>query len=579
MTQESESPENPGRSTAPLHAGCWGRIRAGRTLRGKADAWRRLVGAHALDALGMLAAVAYAAPSIGYPFGFDQPIHWYIGRRLLDGEMPYAAGVSTKPPGVFVVYALAQAVLGDELWAIRVVDLLFLLATGVLVATFRARRRGRDGRVASMPPQQPGEVGAACLALAGIYYTYFDFSDTAHPELWQGFFMLASAWAIVRAPCARVTLRRALGAGILACIAVTFKHVAAITGVICGAAVVGLALARRDVFGSIRGAAAFAGGVALVLGLVLGLFWVAGSFEQFWELMVDYILRYAAGAGGRFGVPRWLTASYGLYMVVACSSAFGAGIGVVSAAGNHRERWVGLWILTSLIGALASVAVQKRVFGRAGFTYHFVVVVPFLALCLSWGLRQALPRNGMAQLAVVVFLVGASFLQAPAWTFNRAWDYRQEWASFWDYVNGRRSYDEYHRVHQNGRIESNVRLHRVAVAIECRKEAGDTLCVDGFIAHLYQMTGLRCPSRFLIGDGVGDVRAWHEEYARMLDETPPTFFVTFPDRPRARELVRRGYRRHDVRAQGVTYSLMIRDQARALSGRHAGCSEDGSETR
>ena len=44
----------------------------------------------------------------------------------------------------------------------------------------------------------------------------------------------------------------------------------------------------------------------------------------------------------------------------------------------------------------------------------------------------------------------------------------------------------------------------------------------------------------------------------MLDETPPTFFVTFPNRPRVRRLMRRGYRRHDIRANGITFSLLIR---------------------
>ena len=119
-------------------------------------------------------------------------------------------------------------------------------------------------------------------------------------------------------------------------------------------------------------------------------------------------------------------------------------------------------------------------------------------------------------------------------------------------------------------------MTQVAAEIRRRARPGDTLCVDGFIAPLYQMTGLRCPSRFLIGDGVGHSPAWQTEYARMLDETPPTFFVTFPNRPRVRRLMRRGYRRHDIRADGITFSLLIRPrEGEAERTERAGASRRG----
>ena len=96
------------------------------------------------------------------------------------------------------------------------------------------------------PPRVRGELGAACLAVSGVYFTFFDFNDTAHPELWQGFFMLAPAWLIVRAPNGVLSARRAFAAGLLACVAVIFERVAAITGVLSGVAIVLLALRRLD---------------------------------------------------------------------------------------------------------------------------------------------------------------------------------------------------------------------------------------------------------------------------------------------------------------------------------------------
>src|SRR5690606_10999234 len=149
------------------------------------------------DVLGVLVAAIYGLPSLGYPFGIDHPIHWYLGRRLLDGELPFVSGISTKPPGVFLVHAFSLVAFGDHLWSIRIVDLAFVLATGALIATFRARRTMPDGIIAEVPARRPGELGSATLAVSFLYYTYFGFSDTAHPELWQAFFMLASGWVIV----------------------------------------------------------------------------------------------------------------------------------------------------------------------------------------------------------------------------------------------------------------------------------------------------------------------------------------------------------------------------------------------
>ena len=31
-----------------------------------------------------------------------------------------------------------------------------------------------------------GEIGLAAIVLFGLYYTYFDYWDQGHPELWEG---------------------------------------------------------------------------------------------------------------------------------------------------------------------------------------------------------------------------------------------------------------------------------------------------------------------------------------------------------------------------------------------------------
>ncbi len=506
-------------------------------------------------------AIVYALPSLGYPFAGDQPIHWYIGKRLLEGEMPYESGVSTKPPAVFVVHALSQLVLGDHQWSIRVFDLLFVLANAVLIATFRLRRRLADGTIVESPARRPGEIGAACVLMAGVHYTFFDFNDTAHPELWQAFFMLAPAWIVARAPDGHVPGRAAFAAGALACVGVMFKHPAALTGVLCGAALVVLALGRRSWRDALGGAALYTLGVASVLGLTLLPFWLTGTFDELWSLMVDFILEhYVPGSRRLNGAPPWLRYDRGLFAVVFALASALSGLAIARATNNRRELWLGLWVVASLAGATATVLVQKRALHSHVFNYYFIVVGPYLALCLAWGLRRALARSGGAQLAVAVLLVSAFFVYAPRWTFAERWSYRAEWSSWLEVRRGRRTLEQHWATYVTVRpVDSYLRHRAVAAQIRQLKEPGDTLCLDGFAMILYQLSDTRCPSRFFSGDGAyRGPPEWREEYERMLREDPPDLFVTFSDRPqRIRQLQRLGYERHDVRDGSNPYYVVF----------------------
>lgn len=520
----------------------------------------RAVKTWGLDVAGALAAIVYALPSLAYPFARDHPVHWYIGRQLLEGEMPYVSAVSTKPPAVFLVHALSLLLFGDHQWSIRVIDLAFVIANGVLIATFRPRRRMADGSGLEVPPRRPGEIGAACLLVACWHYTFFDFSDTGHPELWQGFFMLAPAWIIARAPAGRLSKPEAFGAGALACVAVMFKHPAVLSGVVAGLAVVGLALARREPKQAVIDAGLYTAGVAAVLALTLLPFWLTGTFGAFWELMVDFILNhYAPGDTPMRGAPPWLTYDHGLFAVVIALALLTTGLGVASASRDVRERRIGAWIALSLLVAGASVAIQRRALFSSTFTYYFVVLTPFLALAVAWGLRRVLSRRGGAQLAWAFVLTTALFLYAPKGTHNADWSYRAEWMGWIEILRGQRTREDQWRFYYNSALDAYVRQRRVAQDILERKGPGATLCMDGFTPILYHLTDTRCPSRFIVGDGAyAGPPQWRDEYETMLRENPPDFFVTFSDRPaRIRQLERLGFVRHDVNDGRLPYYVVM----------------------
>ena len=508
------------------------------------------------DLLGGLIALVYALPSLWYPFAKDHPIHWYISQRLLEGELPYVSALSTKPPGVFASLAAATLVVGDSMATVRIVDLLFVFFGGWLVATFRTPRT--SGMVE--PPRAPGELGAAWVLTATLHYTLFDFSDTGHPELWQGVWMLLSLWLLVRAPGGEVSGRRAAAAGVVSMVAVTFKHVAFATGVLGGVWVLYLAFRRGDARRGVRNAGIFTAAVFGTLFAVVLPWAVAGELEILWESMVDFILKYAdksrpMGIGHRGPVP-FLTYDHGLFAVLLCLALLYAGLAVRRAQRNADELRVGAFVLLAVATAYFSIWVQRRALYSFVWTYYFVTWVPFLALAASWGLRAQLPRRGVAQLGVATLLLAGLLWYEPESTHDSDHSYLQEHASFWPYLVNRRTERDHHAPHRDGPLEDYLRLREVAAHINAHKRPGDTLCVDGWIMMLYQMTDLRCPSRFLYGDGARRRDEWAEEYREMLAREPPTFFVTFGLRPRVRQLVRRGYSRHDIRFEDAWYTVL-----------------------
>src|SRR3954454_2138934 len=86
------------------------------------------------DATFTFIAFLYSLPAWAYPFGNDQALHWYIGRRWLDGILPFVSAISSKPIGIFAVHALSTGIFGDGQWAIRITESLTVLLVGWLAA-------------------------------------------------------------------------------------------------------------------------------------------------------------------------------------------------------------------------------------------------------------------------------------------------------------------------------------------------------------------------------------------------------------------------------------------------------------
>ncbi|MFT3922417.1 MAG: glycosyltransferase family 39 protein [Myxococcales bacterium] len=492
------------------------------------------------DAIGTFAAFLYSLPAWSYPFGNDQSLHWYIGDNWLDGTLPFVSAISSKPIGMFAVHALSTALFGSGMWPIRVTESLTVLLVGWLVA-LSARRLGEPG--------QDGEWGLGAMLFSGIYYTFYDYWDTAHPELWMSTCALA---AFVVALRARTPWTRDAGAGALATAAFMFKYPAALPALGVSALCALRAYSEREpgegLAGQVRGGAKavlwaagrFLCGVLPVVLLVLLPFVLGGGLKPMWEILGVYIFHYAEQAPPVRGLPAWFRIERGglLFLLTFVLTSMAA-----VTVRERRDRdglWRLSWVAVGAVLALLSVIAQKRY-----FPYHFVAIGSFCAALCAIAIR-IFPRTHGAPswttLGVSALVIAGVFYFAP--TSGLGQSYRGYVKSLIAYRTGETDRDAMLRGINNPRsLDSPLFVEHVAARINALKKPGDTLCARGFLTPLHPLTGLRCPSRHIVEENVNTgLPDWRREYRETLEKHPPTFMVTFSDRPRdVKYLQDRGY--------------------------------------
>ncbi len=141
-----------------------------------------------LSAALWLAALTIALPSLAYPLGRDQGVYFYVAREWLNhGSIPYRDLFDHKPPGIYVIYALAIALFRSHVWGIRVMEMAALGGSAWLATRLT---KPRDGVAPS----------AAFVALFGscLYFGVLNFWDTAQCELWCVTTALAAAYCAQR---------------------------------------------------------------------------------------------------------------------------------------------------------------------------------------------------------------------------------------------------------------------------------------------------------------------------------------------------------------------------------------------
>ena len=481
-------------------------------------------------------ALIYSLPSLGYPFGRDQAAHFYVGREWLHGLLPYRDIWDHKPPGIHLIHVLSIAVFGTHQWSIRLMDIIGLLAIGRIVAYIINQGTTRIR----------GLLGCIWVLAIGLYFTCFDYWDSAQVETWEGLALIGSYAVIVNAP---PTLFRAGMSGLLAGVAFVFKFPAAMIGfaiAVFGVMRTWQTVKRHHIANCICFLFVFTGGALIIIGIVGAYFtWQGGIYDMI-DLLYGFNAHYLQNKPSSTDSAKLWVSMFWFQdcrvwgsIIFICFNA-----GIVLAAWR-KEMYTVRRIFAGLLFCLCaagSVWMQNKF-----YSYHWGVMLPFLVLCAGYGINECLKYFPKIAIAAVIggLIIGYCYA-VPG--LNNNVSYQHITVSFWKYVSGYCNRDEYLKSFTGGYDYKYKPQEKIGTIIKSLALPGDQLMVRGFEPAIYAVSGLRSPSRFFIEIPFIDTGLnykkllWLEEHERAYLMHPPRFIVTFSQDTRdIKAIVARGY--------------------------------------
>jgi multisubunit Na+/H+ antiporter MnhG subunit len=452
-----------------------------------------------------------------YGYGRDQGIYAVVARAVLDGQMPYRDAWDFKPPGVFLVYALARALFGGDQIGIRVLEAIGLAATSLGLV-----------RLADAYWRRPaaGWIGAASFVLI---HAQLDFWHTAQPESFGGMLTVFALWLAAQPRGSRTRLAW-LGAGALFGAAGLLKPPLAGGGV-----VLALALAWAERERGVRAAAApmaiVAAGGALPFVACLAWFWARGALSDLHETLFVFTPHYTALGWEGASLPSMLWRATREWLI-RYSMVTLVGMFLVGAFGVEREERRGVALLAGVTGVhLLGVALQGKF-----FPYHYGATWPVTALLAALGLHKlwerAAAHGAGAALGYAVGLAAVVLSQAA--TKDVPDDYSDRCADrsaiALRAVTGRLDDADRARLDELASVaDVNAAANRaVAEVLRERVPAGRPVLVWGFEPVIYDLADRPSATRYLYN--VPQRVAWAAPAmrARLMDDLrarPPAAIV------------------------------------------------------
>lgn len=365
------------------------------------------------------AIVACAAIVLSFDYGRDQAIYALVAREILHGGMPYRDAFDFKPPGIFLVYALARSLFGPAQIGIRILEVAAMATTAFGLVRLSRIHFGTT---------RPGFIGAA---LASQVHAQLDFWHTGQPETFGGTLTILGLLVATKAHEARrrddrkAAIGAWLGAGVLFGLAGLMKP--PLAG--AGAAVAGLA-ALSTLFPGLLGAdepspswkiriaraattlGATAAGGALPFALVLAWFRAKGALGDLHQVLFVFTPYYTklswenARVTGMayYGFTEWFVAYSGAMLTGTLSLAL--------IRPTRREAPYVAAVASVILVHIAGVVMQGKF-----FPYHWGATFPLSGTLAGLGLYKAFQwtarRSPFATAAFGGLFVAAAVAKAP----------------------------------------------------------------------------------------------------------------------------------------------------------------------
>jgi 4-amino-4-deoxy-L-arabinose transferase-like glycosyltransferase len=393
-------------------------------------------GRFALFGLVALVHVLIGLGSLFLPIGGDQGNYAYAAWEWMEGAVPYRDVMVFKPPVTLFLHSVAHGLFGHSMFGIRVVDLIWQIATALLLAHFTLQWTG-------------SRTAAAC---AGILYPFayyqLNFWHTAQTEGWFALPVLLALTMTTRG--SRHGDWRAMvvaGASIGVAVGLKYTFLAALLPVLV---LVFLAGTPGQYVRLLSGL-----GVGMAISLVAGVGWLVGigAWSAFVDHHVHTLPNYAAmsvhGRGWDGLAMMWgrLIHTSGL-SVMGWLLALGAAILVVERVQALRARSAGsrrkaqgtisrvlafrLVSLAFLLAAAASTYSQGKF-----FDYHYLTWLAPVAMLAGEAIASAtadLRRGLQGGLlgTLLVLAIGVTPVRQIPWDLVLVASGRTTLAEHWD---------------------------------------------------------------------------------------------------------------------------------------------------
>lgn len=456
-----------------------------------------------IPAVILLLLLIFGLPSLFFPFGRDQGIHAQVGGAWLAGEIPYRDVWHPKGFLSFVPHLLATAVFGHQMGGIRLLDLIWQFASGLLIFQIGQQRMSSRG---------------ALIAVGLFYLIYYNFGywHTAQPEGFQTPFILSAVLLYDRASESKRPLLLLFGSGFVVALAPWFKQTAVVFIVAL------LAWAAFDywrVRDGVNKIWPLLGGVLTATGLVVGFTAVTGMLDSMLEAFDFAFFEYPNQSPAELLEIIQLTGSWGIWFP-ALIVPFLAGLGLLLSNRPVPSRWLGIMLMAA--AGLASVYIQRHL-----WLYHLVSSLPFMLLIGAFSLDSSLIflqslTDKRYKSIVWLCAFGAVSLLLPPLSRHLAYD-----IPLLSYLSGRTSREAY--------LEDYELRDVIETAEYLAQHTGEEepIFVWGHYAMIYYLAERPNPTRFINDPPLSLPHqyqaAWRQEVITDLIANPPVYIVVATD--------------------------------------------------